>query len=530
MSKRKHAIDAHYQRAVQLHASGRGAAAETMYREILAAAPAHADSVHMLGVLALQARQPMAALAHFDEAIALRPRVALYYVNRGNALHRLGRMDEAEAACNDALRVERNCAEAYQVLGHIKSDRGEAAAAVTAYQKAARIKPGLHDIHNSLGIALRHAGRLEEAERAMREALRREPREPGLIANLSGVLKELGRVAEAESCLRDALRIKPDDPVLQYNLGLLLLLTGNFAEGWAGYDARARAGAVLFPPFQQARWTGEALAGRTLLVHAEQGLGATIQFCRYLPALGRQIGGSGQVLFEVPPSLMRLMGSLKGAPPLIAAGGTRPQFDLVCALQSLPRFVAASPDALGAMVPYLAAEPERVTYWRERLGHRIPGTKPRIGIAWSGNPEHPNDRNRSIALSEWEGLLTRQEYEFHAIQTQIQPADRARLDTKAQVTDHSLHLTDFTDTAALLSQMDLLITVDTAVAHLAGALGKPVWLILPEFPDWRWMLKRTDSPWYPTMRLYRQQVRGQWPEVFARITSDLEGVSPRATP
>lgn len=530
MSKHKHAIEAHYRRAVQLHASGRGGEAEAMYREVLAVAPAHADSIHMLGVVALQAGQPQAALDHFDQAIALRPRVATYYVNRANALHRLGRMAEAEVACGDALRVERNCAEAYQVLGHIKSDQGQAEDAIAAYQKAARIKPGLHDIHNSLGIAFRHAGRLEDAEHSLREALRREPGEPMLTANLSSVLKELGRVAEAERCLRAALQTKPNDPVLQYNLGLLLLLTGNFAEGWAGYDARARAGAVLFPPFRQARWMGEALAGRTLLVHAEQGLGATIQFSRYLPALTRQIGASGAVLFEAPPSLMRLLGSLEGAPALIVAGGTRPRFDLVCALQSLPRFVAESSDKLSAMVPYLAAEPERVADWRERLGQRHPDRRYRIGIAWSGNPDHPNDRNRSTPLSEWEALLTRPDCEFHAVQTEFRATDRELMSRLAQVTDHSRTLADFADTAALLSHMDLVISVDTAAAHLAGALGKPVWLVLPQSPDWRWMLDRTDTPWYPTMRLYRQQVRGQWAEVFARIAADIVGLRPGAAP
>jgi tetratricopeptide (TPR) repeat protein len=551
MSKRKHAIETFYQRAIQLHASGQGAEAERMYREILAAIPAHADSIHMLGVLALQAAQPDAALRYMDQAIALRPRVAGYYVNRANALHRLGRLAEAEAACGEALRVERSCAEAYQVLGHTKSDQRQAEEAVAAYQEAARLKPGLHDIHNNLGIALRYAGRLEEAERSLREAVRREPGEPSLVANLSGVLKELGRVAEAETCLRDALRSRPDDPALQYNLGLLQLLTGNFTDGWTGYEARARAGAVVSPPFRQPRWTGEALAGRVLLVYAEQGLGSVIQFSRYVPLLAQRVGGAGRVIFQAPRSLMRLLSSLNDAPPMIAAGAALPPFDLVCPLLSLPHAFATTVETVPRAVPYLAAEADRVALWRARLAAR-PTASPtvagfKVGIAWQGNPTSQAELGRSIPLAHFLNLARVPAVRLISLQKHDGLDQLAQLpaDTPIETLDDSFDAGPdaFLDAAAVMQSLDLVITTDTSIAHLAGALGRPVWVALQHVPDWRWMLPRPGSdpgraeacPWYPSMRLYRQLRRGDWSEVFTRIATDLTalaaaGAAPVETP
>jgi tetratricopeptide (TPR) repeat protein len=538
MSKRKHAIEAAFRRAVQLQAAGQAGDADRLCREILAAAPAHADSLHMLGVLALQAGQPQLALAHFDQAIAVSPRATAYHLNRAGALHRVGRSDDAIAACREALRLDRNSAEAHQVLGHVLSDLGRGAEAIAAYREAARRKPGLFDIHNNLGVALRNAGRLEEAEQSLRQALRREPGEPGITANLSSVLKELGRITESEACLRDALRSRPDDPVLRYNLGLLLLLTGDFQAGWAEYEARVRAGAVPARVFRQPAWTGEALNGRTLLVHAEQGLGDTIQFCRYLPLLVRRLAGDGQVVFEAQRPLARLMAGLVGAPVIARAGEPLPPFDLVCPLLSLPERFGTTVERVPRSVPYLAAESDRVARWRERLG--LEGGRPegiKVGIAWQGNPGSQAELGRSVPLAHFLPLGRMTGVRLISLQKHHGLGDLAGLPFGSNVEvlgdEFDAGPDAFLDTAAIMASLDLIITSDTSIAHLAGALGRPVWVALQYVPDWRWILPGADSraggaqdiaqgsPWYPTMRLFRQTTRGDWAGVFADIATAL---------
>ena len=535
MSKRKHAIEAYFQRAARLQATGQGGEAERTYREILAAVPTHADSLHMLGVLALQWGQPQPALVLIDQAIAADRRVAGYHLNRANALHRLGRGPDAIAACQEALRLDRGSAEAQHILGHVLSDLGRGGEALGAYREAARRKPGLFDIHNNLGVALRNAGRLEEAEQALREALRREPGEPGVTANLANVLKELGRVADAEVLLRDALRARPDDPALHYNLGLLLLLAGKFREGWAGYEARSRTGAVAHPTFAQPLWMGEALHGRTLLVHAEQGLGSVIQFCRYLPLVQERGGDAGRVIFQVPPRLARLLGTLRGGQRIVAMGEPLPQLDLVCPLLSLPGVFATTPDTVPNAVPYLAAEPDRVVRWRDRLGAH--GFK--IGITWQGNPTSQAELGRSIplkhylALAQVPGMRLISLQKHDGLDQFAQLPDGAPIETLGDGFDAGTDA--FLDAAAVIESLDLVITSDTSIAHLAGALGRPVWVALQHVPDWRWMLPRSntvaetaeaartagaapyspastsaDTPWYPTMRLFRQTQRGDW--------------------
>ena len=301
MSKRKHAIETGFRQAVQLHRAGRMAEAEQFYRQILATAPHHADSLHMLGVLALQTGRHAEALFYLDQAIARQPTVAIYHVNRANALRALGDLAAAVAACKEALRLKRNCAEASQTLGHVLLDLGRPEEAVSAYRDALRHDPKLPDLHNNLGLALRQAGHLDEAAEALRRAAASSPQDAYGQSNLAGVLKELGQLDEAESLYRDVLRRHPDDPVAHYSLGLVLLLAGRLDEGWPEYEWRFQAGAVRVPACAQPQWQGEPLAGRTLLVRVEQGFGTNIQFCRY----ATHVSG-GRVILEVYPALRRL--------------------------------------------------------------------------------------------------------------------------------------------------------------------------------------------------------------------------------
>jgi tetratricopeptide (TPR) repeat protein len=513
MSKRKHAIEAYFQSGVRMHGTGRLKEAEQVYRQVLAAAPGHADSLHMLGVIASQCGQPEAAVACIDRAIALNPSAAMYHVNRANALLALGRLDGAEDGCRTALRLKRNCAEACQVLGHVLCDLGRPEEAIAAYKEALRQRPDLPDLHDNLGLALRQAGRLEEAAEALRQAVAHAPQDVQAQGNLAGLLKELGRLPDAEACYREALRRRPDDPTLHLNLGIVLLLAGRFTEGWEEYEWRFRARAAQIPPSDRPQWSGEPLGGRTLLIRAEQGMGDTIQFCRYVPCVAEQ----GQVILEVQPGLRRLTSRLHGNPRLIAVGEAPPRFDLYCPLLSLPRLL----DNTGASVPYLTAEPDRVARWRDRLG---PGAC-KIGIAWQGNPSSAAEHGRSVPLEHFLPLAQVPGVRLICLQKhdgldQLKTAPASlQIETIGEAFDDGPNA--FIDTAALMQSLDLVVTSDTSIAHLAGALGRPVWVALKHVPDWRWLLSGDDSIWYPTMRLFRQTERGDWGGVFARIADRL---------
>ncbi len=513
MSKRKHAIDAHFQSGVRLHSAGRLPEAEQVYRQIIASAPGHADSFHMLGVIASQCSQPEAAVACIDRAIALKPSAALFHVNRASALLALGKLDAAENGCLTALGLKRNCAEAYQVLGHVLSDLGRPEDAIAAYKQALRHKPDLPDLYNNLGLALRQADRPEEAAEALRQAIRRAPQDAQALGNLAGILKELAQPSDSEASYRRALQLQPDDAALHVNLSVVLLLAGRFSEGWDEYEWRFRAGAAKLPDCDRPQWKGEPLAGQTLLVRAEQGLGDTIQFCRHVPLLD----AGGPVIFEVQPGLRRLMSCLPGIAQLVTVGEMLPRFGLYCPLLSLPRLM----DSRTAQVPYLTAEPDRIAQWRERLGTN----GYRVGIAWQGNPASAAERGRSVPLHHFRPLAQIPGVRLISLQKQHGLEQLQNVPAGLQIETMGENLDEgpdaFIDTAAVMQSLDLVVTSDTSIAHLAGALGRPVWVALKHVPDWRWQLVGDEIAWYPTMRLFRQTKRGDWEGVFARIADHL---------
>ncbi len=512
MSRRKHAIEAYFQSGLRLHGVGRLAEAEHVYRRVLGESPRHAESLHMLGVIASQCGQPQAAVACIDQAIAIRPTSPMFHVNRAAALLALRQYDAAIQACQTALRLQRNVAEAHQVMGHALSDQARPDAALEAYQTALRLKPNLPDLHNNIGLALRQAGRLEEAAEALRTAVRRSPRNGQAQSNLAGVLKELGQLPEAEQCYRAGLRQSPEDPVLHFNLGVALLLAGQFDTGWEEYEWRFQAGTYI-PKCDKPRWTGEPLASRTLLVRAEQGMGDTIQFCRYLPLVAER----GPVALEVQPGLRHLIGALLDLGRIVSVGDSLPAFDLWCPLLSLPHLFGMPPPS----APYLMADADRVAFWRDRIGaHGRP-----IGIAWQGNPTAAAERGRSVPLREFLPLATVPGVRLislqkhHGLDQLGTASDGLQVETLGDGFDAGPDA--FVDAAAVMQCLDLVITSDTSIAHLAGALGRPVWVALQHVPDWRWLLEGEQCPWYPTMRLFRQTRRGDWGGVFERMALQL---------
>jgi tetratricopeptide (TPR) repeat protein len=504
MSKRSQQIDALFRQGQQRHTAGRLAEAEQIYRHILTAAPRHAEALHALGALAIQAGRPDAAETLLNQAIAQKP-AAVFQLTRAAALLALKRPEEAAQACRAVLKAQRNHPEALQVLGHALCDSGQPEAAIDAYREALRLKPDLPDIRSDLGTALRHANRLAEAEQELRLA----PANPVALVNLSSVQKERGAFADAEATLRRALAMAPDDPVLLYNWSLLMLLLGRPGEAWPGWENRFRAGAVPPRPFTRPQWQGDPLAGRRLLVHAEQGLGDVIQFCRYLPAIS-----GGNVVFEAPPRLIRLLAGNPAMPPMIAAGETLPDCDVVAPLLSLPGRIQAPP----ADRPYLFAEAGRVAAWRDRIG----GKGLRIGIAWQGFSGRQEDKGRSVPLSQYRVLAQRPGVRLISLQKGEGEEQIAGAGFPIETLEGLDDGPDaFIDTAAVMMSLDLVVTSDTSIAHLAGALGRPVWLSLRRVPDWRWMLDRLDSPWYPSMRLFRQQDDGDWGPVLDAMAREL---------
>ncbi len=427
-----------------------------------------------------------------------------FQLTRANVLLALKRPEEAAQVARLVVRARPQNAEAHQVLGHALSDSGQPDDAIGEYRAALRLKPGLPDIRNNLGTALRQANRLLEAEQELRQA----PPEPGSLVNLSSVQKELGKFTEAEATLRQAFRLAPDDAVLHYNWSLLMLLLGRTAEAWSGWEQRFRAGAIPGRNFSQPQWQGEPLGSRTLLVHSEQGLGDVIQFVRYLPAI------RGDVIFEAPPRLIRLLSANPALPRIVAAGTTLPRVDTVIPLLSLP----ARTDVPPVQPPYLYAEPDRVATWRDRIG--TDGF--RIGINWQGFPGRFEDKGRSFALAALLPLTQVPNVRLISLQKGDGEDQIAAAGFPVETLENfDVGPDGFLDTAAVMMNLDLIVTSDTSIAHLAGALGCPVWVALRRVPDWRWMLDRAESPWYPTMRLFRQAVDGDWKPVFAAMAEAL---------
>lgn len=509
--------------AVQRHQKGRLNEAAELYQRVLAREPRHADALHLLGLLEHGRGRHAEALALIERAIAGNGRIAAFHIAHGTVLAALDEHDSAAQALARALAIDPAHPEALNALGNLRMAAGDSAAAADAYRQALAARPAYAEALSNLGSALRAQGRLAEAETALRQAIDHRPAYASALANLGLVLQEQGRWTEALAAYDAALAADGEHPAARGNRAMLLLLLGRLAEGFAEYEARWR-----MPGFSMRRrdfgcraWDGGPLEGKTLLVHAEQGLGSAIQFVRYAAlAAGR---GARIVLESQEPLLRLFRQSLVGPGLPVAAvirkGDALPSCDRHAPLMSLPHLLGTTLDSVPAKIPYLAASADDVTTWRQRLAAT---PAPRIGLVWAGNARHENDHNRSMPASALAPLVARTAASFFSLQVPARPGDLDSLPSR-RVVDLSAQLGDFADTAALLEVLDLLITVDTAAAHLAGALGLPAWLLLPCIPEWRWLRDRPDSPWYPSLRLFRQTAPGDWAGPVAQAGAALAG-------
>ncbi|MBV8146994.1 MAG: tetratricopeptide repeat protein [Gammaproteobacteria bacterium] len=472
--------------------------------------------------------RPEAALASYDRAIALSPGCAEAYCNRAAILREQGQPEAALASCDRALAIRADFAEAHSNRGNALRDLGQLAAALASYDQALALQPGYADAHVNRGNLLHQQGQLGAALASYDRALVHRSDCAEAHANRGIVLQEQGDLDAALASYDRAIALKADYAEAYTARGMLRLLRGDYTGGWADYEWRwrTRSHRLSERPTVQPAWSGqEPLEGRTVLLHSEQGLGDALQFCRYVQVLAAR---GAIVKLEVPGSLAGLLSRLAGVDEVIVRGEPWPAADFHTPLMSLPLAFNTTLGTVPATVPYLTVDARKAREWHERLG---PRTGLRVGLVWSGGfrqrqPElwEVNAR-RNVPLAALAQLRHRG-VQFYSLQ-KGQPAEaelaRARELGWAgpDLIDHTQLLRDFEDTAALVDNLDLVITVDTSVAHLAGALGKPVWLMNRFDTCWRWMLERTDSPWYPTLRIYRQRVPGAWDEVVQRIHTDL---------
>ena len=481
------------------------------YRRVLDLRPDFADAHNNLGAAFKEQARPDEAIACYRRALELRPDFPEAHSNLGIALEDQGKPDEAIACYRRALELRPEFVEVHNRLGMALRDRGNLDEAIACYRRALELRPGYAEAHNNLGNALKDQGKLDEAVACYRQALELNPDFVEAHTILGVAFNDQRKLDEAAACYRRALELKPELAEVHLYRSFLSLLSGDFQRGWAEYQWRWKTKASPPRDFQQPLWDGRPLEGGTILLYAEQGLGDTIQFVRYA-ALVKQRGGS--VIVECPRPLASLLRSCAGIDRLVAQGDPPPAFDVQAPLLSLPGIFQTALDNLPAAIPYLFADADLVRRWREELAP-LPGRK--IGIAWRGSPAHVNDRARSLPLSCFESLARLPGVHLLSLQKGPGVEELQGLSSHFPVTELGSRLNDFADTAALLMNLDLLITCDTAVAHLAGALGAPVWVALPLVPDWRWLLDRDDSPWYPTMRLFRQQTPGDWIGVFQQM-------------
>ncbi len=547
------------ERALRIHRSGDLAEAGALYAEILDLDPDHAEALHLMGVIAFQRRdftraeqyirkalhnapEYPAALANlglllmesrrwadaiecFHTSLRIEHAQPGVWSNLGMALVQTGKYQEGAQACRTALNHDSGSADAYCNLGNALRAMGLREDALQALRKAITLRPAFAEAQNSLGNVLAEMDMLTSAMFAYETAREIKPEYVSPITNLAKLHREQGMLDQAEKLYRRALSIDPQSAEAHWGLSFVHLLQGDWVAGWREYEWRSL---LASPPeqrvFDTPLWDGTQPDGRTILVQCEQGLGDAIQFIRYVPLL-TALGA--KVYVEAPPVLVRLFEAMPGVKGVIARGAPFPHHDVRCALLSLPHFAGTTPCTVPACVPYLSVPEATTTFWRERLAGDPAGL--RIGLAWSGSRTHDNDRRRSLESRLLDPILALEGAVFYNLQIDRKSIEQCA-EGRPRFIDHSGECGDVLATAGLINQLDLVITVDTMVAHLAGALGKPVWVLLPFAPDWRWMLEREDSPWYPDMRLFRQREPGDWNGVVQRVEHVLGDVLRSRTP
>jgi tetratricopeptide (TPR) repeat protein len=490
--------------------------------------PQYADAHNNLGLVLAKQGRIDEAVTNYRQSLHLKPDNALAYNNLGNVLRDLDQLDEALACYRQALSLNPYYAEAYNNEGIAYAKQGKFEQAAERFEQALQLRPNYAKAHSNLGNALRNLGRLEASLACYREALRLEPDYAEAHNNLGAAVVSVGQFQNALASYGEAVRLNPEYAEVHRNRALLWLLLGDFERGWPEYEWRWHCQGVALPSFRQPLWDGGPLQARTILLHAEQGLGDTLHFIRYAPLVQQR---GGRVFVQCQPLLLSLLARCPGIDQLLPQGAALPDFAVHAPLLSLPGIFRTDLTSIPALVPYLSADPTLVQHWRKELDALSPqqaADAPRrslnVGIAWQGSPQHPGDRQRSIPLRSFAPLAQVPGVQLFSLQVGPGAEQLRDIGARFPVTDLGSRFdpASFQDAAAAATVLDLVISVDSAIVHLAGALGVPVWVLLPYAPDWRWLLERPDSPWYPTMRLFRQKEPDAWDDVFGRVAGALQ--------
>lgn len=549
-------LPAELRAVVKLYQAGQVEAARRDCATFLQTCPNSADGWHLLGLMAHHDRDLETAIAHYQKALKADATHLDTYNNLAVAFHEQGKLEEAIPHYQKALALKPDNPDAHNNYANALRERGQLDEAIYHYQQAIAARPEYADAYNNLGLAFYAKGDYANAATAYQQAIARKPNFPQALNHLGNALKELGNFAEAAKYYQQAIAIKPDyakaynnwgnifrdegdlQTAIQYydqattiapdfaeahwNKALTFLLGGDLERGFAEYEWRRQVNLPSFRSlrdFPGPRWDGSPLNGQLIYLHAEQGMGDIIQFVRYVPLV---VERGGRVILECHPPLMHLLSQIPGVEQLVPYGSAPPAYHMQAPLLSLPYIFRTTVATVPAIVPYLHPPASAV-----KLPPPAPHPHPaapllKVGIVWSGNPENPYNRTRAVPLELLIPLAELPSVQLYSLQKELQPADQALLQENPQIYNLQPLMQDFVDTAALIQQLDLIISIDSAVTHLAGALGQSTWLLLPFAPDWRWMIHRDDSPWYPTLKIFRQGEAGDWPEVLQQVRRELQ--------
>jgi tetratricopeptide (TPR) repeat protein len=507
--------ESHYNRGNTLCALQRVEEALACFSKAIALKPDYAKAHYNRGNVLADLRRHEEAVVSYGTAIALRADYAEAFANRGAALRNLRRYEEAVVDCDKAIAVQPDYAEAHNNRGMALHDLWRYQEALASCDMAIALKPDYAEVHSNRGAVLRDLQRSEAALASCDKAIALKPDYAAAYCNRGVALGDLRRYAEALRSFNQAIALRPDYADAHANKSFLLLRLGEFAAGWEEYEWRKKLDKPMADrSYQQPAWLGKPdIAGRTLFIHWDQGFGDTLQFCRYV-RLVRALGI--RVVMSVQDALLPLLRQLEPAIQIIGGNQAPVAFDYHCSLTSLPLALGTTLETIPAEPGYLAADAKLRNEWAERLP---PKRRPRIGLVWRGSPV-PNPY-RSMRLTTLLPLL-RDDVEWICLQQELDEEGAALLRQDGRIAFVGDRLRDFSDTAALVDLMDLVITIDTSVAHLAGAMDKPVWVLLTDTPDWRWLTDRNDSPWYPAARLFRQREAGNWDDVVDRVRSEFD--------
>jgi Tfp pilus assembly protein PilF len=436
---------------------------------------------------------------------------------RAQAAAQAKRFGEAAGICNDVLATAPDNAPALALLGMIAAHTNDPERGILLLERAVTARPGVATWYANLSALYRMVYRMQDALRVGQEAIRLDPQNADHLVNLSLVFTDVGDREHAVACLLRALGLKPDHADGHLALGQNLLAMGDFEPGWLEYEWRnqTEAGKGTLPKMTSAAWNGMRIPNGRLLMVGDQGYGDTIQFARYIPMIAERCQ---ELILGCSAEMGPLLASLPGVKQYCHRWTDVPGHAAHCRLSSVPGLLHTTLETIPAKIPYLFADPVRVAAWRERLGASLPAGTRRIGLAWTGRPTHPNDRRRSLKLARLAPLAGVRGVSFASLQKPLPQSDVGSMSQFPGLSDIA---GDFGETAAMMLNLDLVITVDTAMGHLAGALGRPVWILLSKAADWRWMIERSDSPWYPTARLFRQKTPGDWDPVIAEAAAAL---------